>query len=205
MFKIGLTGGIGSGKTTIAKIYECLGIPVYYADNRAKWLMNNDINIITHIKSLFGNESYHENGHLNRAFLAEIVFNSPKKLKQLNRLIHPAVQKDTEIWHQQHLHHPYTIKEAALIFESGQEKHLDKVIFVYAPKYVRIERVMRRDKVNRSQVEARMKNQMKDSEKRALSDFVIRNNGKHALIPQVIQLHKKLMQLSASDKSNGNV
>ena len=149
MIRIGLTGGIGSGKSTVAKVFEVLGIPVYYADDAAKKLMNEDQQLKQKIQEQFG-EAVYKDGQLDRKFLAGIVFNAPEKLQQLNALVHPATLRDAEQWMQQHAVScgqatPYAIKEAALIFESGAHEELDYVIGVYAPAPLRIQRTMQRD------------------------------------------------------------
>lgn len=176
MLKIGITGGIGSGKTFICKIFEQLGVPVYYADERAKFLMNNQEEVINAIKTAFGEASY-KDGTLNRAYLAENVFNNKENLTKLNNIVHPAVFKDTQQWISQHQDAPFVLKEAALLFETGTYTQFDKNILVTAPEEVRIIRVMERDKVSKEQVEARMKNQLSDAEKMELADYIINNDG----------------------------
>ena len=196
MLKIGLTGGIGSGKSTVAKVFEVLGIPVYYADEEAKRLMNEDGALKEKIQELFGTESY-ANGLLNRKYIAGIVFNDPKKLEQLNALVHPVTINDANNWLQQQTT-PYAVKEAALIFESGIQEFLDYVIGVYAPAPLRIHRAMHRDNTGREAVMARMSKQMDEEEKMRLCNFVITNDEQQLLIPQVLALHQKLM--AAPDK-----
>ncbi len=192
MLKVGITGGIGSGKTLVCKLFETLGIPVYYADDRAKYLMTHNAELVAAIKASFGEEAY-VNGELNRAYLSEKVFNNPEALAQLNALVHPAVRKDTEQWQLQQADKPYTLREAALLFESGSYKALDKIIVVTAPKSLRIARVMKRDGFTAEQVEARMKNQLPEEEKVAKADFIINNDEQHPLIEQVMALHQKLL------------
>ena len=194
MIKVGLTGGIGSGKSTVAKVFEVLGIPVYYADDAAKQLMNEDENLKEKITKQFGNQVYTD-GKLNRKYLSEIVFNNPEKLALLNSLVHPATLKDAELWMQQQTT-PYAIKEAALIFESGAQQHLDYVIGVTAPAPLRIHRTMQRDAITREEVIARMDKQMDDTIKMKLCDFVIYNDEQEMLLPQVIALHEKLLKLA---------
>jgi len=193
MLKIGITGGIGSGKTTVCKVFEAIGIPIYYADDRAKYLMRKDKKLIASITELFGEEAYLKDGNLNRKYLAGIVFENKLMLKKLEALVHPAVHLDGEHWHKKQKKAPYTLREAALLFENGSYKKLDKTITVYAPKKMRISRVMKRDKVTRKAVVARMKNQMLDREKRELANYVIKNDCKHPLIMQVLKIHKKIM------------
>jgi dephospho-CoA kinase len=189
---VGITGGIGSGKTTICKIFETLDIQVYYADDRAKYLMSNDLTLISGIKSLFGNEAYLDK-KLNRKFISDIVFNNPEKLKALNNLVHPAVQKDGIEWHNSQQNTPYTLREAALLIESGTYKHLDKLIVVIADESLRLERVIARDNTDINSVKKRMQQQMQDDERLKYADFVIDNNGQNSLLNQVYSIHQKLM------------
>jgi dephospho-CoA kinase len=191
---VGITGGIGSGKTTICKIFETLGIPVYYADDRAKYLMSNDLTLINGIKELFGNEAYLDK-KLNRKFISDIVFNNPEELKALNNLVHPAVQKDGIVWHNSQQNTPYTLREAALLIESGTYKHLDKLIVVIADESLRLERVIARDNTDINSVKKRMQQQMQDEERLKYADFVIDNNGQNSLLNQVYSIHQKLMLL----------
>lgn len=193
MLKIGLTGGIGSGKTTVAKIFEVLGIPVYYADDSAKKLMNNDPDLIQKIKSNFGDDVY-SNNQLNRPLLASKVFGDTQKLEILNTIVHPATLKDADEWIKKQKA-PYIIKEAALIFESGSEKMLDYVIAVSAPVSLRIKRVIERDGNTEEDVLKRMNGQMNEEEKLNRSDYIIYNDEEQLLIPQVIQLHELFLSL----------
>jgi len=191
MLRIGLTGGIGSGKSTVAKIFEVLGIPVYYADEAARKLMNEEPlkqQIIDH----FGAQSY-KDGQLDRSFLAGVVFRQKEKLEWLNSLTHPAVLRDSEAWLEKQTA-PYTIREAALVFESGIHHYLDGVIGVSAPKDLRIKRVMKRDGSELEEVERRIENQMDETQKMSLCNFVIFNDEKQLLLPQVLALHSKLCQ-----------
>ena len=194
MLRVGITGGIGSGKSTVARIFEVLGIPVYYADDAAKRMMNENEELKEKIKHQFGNDVYTD-GKLNRKKLAEIVFNAPEKLEQLNALTHPATIKDAENWMKKQTT-PYSIKEAALIFESGAQEHLDHVIGVTAPAPLRIQRTMQRDGITREEVIARMNKQMDENIKMKLCDFVLRNDEQELLLPQVIALHEKLLSLA---------
>ncbi len=198
MLRIGLTGGIGSGKSTVAKVFEVLGVPVYYADDAAKRMMNEDEELKEKIKQEFG-ESVYSDGKLNRKLLAGIVFNAPEKLNQLNALTHPATIADAERWMQSQTM-PYCIKEAALIFESGAQEHLDHVIGVTAPAPLRIQRTMLRDGITREEVMARMDKQMDESIKMRLCDFVLINDEQQLLLPQVLELHEKLLLLEKKDK-----
>ena len=174
MLRVGITGGIGSGKSTVSKIFEVLGIPVYYADEASKRLMNENEALKEKLKSIFGDGTYID-GQLNRSYLSAIVFNDPLKLALLNSIVHPATIKDAEDWMKKQTA-PYAMKEAALIFESGSQEHLDKVIGVYAPAAVRILRVMQRDKVTREEVQSRMNKQIDENMKMRLCDYVITND-----------------------------
>ena len=192
MLRIGLTGGIGSGKSTIAKVFEVLGIPVYYADDAAKNLMNKDEALRKKIIHHFGEDSYTADGKLNRSFIAKIVFNNNEKLALLNALTHPAVLHDSEEWLLKQTA-PYTLREAALIFESDIYKYLDYVIGVSAPEELRIARTMKRDKVSKEEVLKRMKNQMEEKIKMEKCDFLIFNDEVQMVIPQVLELHQQLL------------
>ena len=196
MLKIGITGGIGSGKSTVAKAFEVLGIPVYYADDAAKRLMNEDEELKEKIQLQFGTEAY-KKGQLDRKYLAEIVFASPERLALLNALVHPATLQDVGRWMQKQST-AYAIKEAALIFESGAQEHLDYVIGITAPAPLRIQRTMQRDSITREEVIARMDRQMDETIKMKLCDFVIKNDEQEMLLPQVIALHKKLLTLASN-------
>lgn len=190
MKKIGITGGIGSGKSTICKVFEVLSVPVYYADIRAKALMEEDPELVQQISDLFGYGMYEE-GKLQRQKLAEIVFKDPQKLNQLNSLVHPAVFRDNEKWMAAHADANYVIKEAALIFESGSYKNLDAVITVFAPEVLRIQRVLKRDDTTESAIKDRISKQMPEEEKISKSDFVIYNDEKQLVLPQVLEIHRK--------------
>lgn len=191
---IGITGGIGSGKSTVARIFGLLGIPVYSADDAAKEIMVKDQLLIEQIKDHFGAEAYLPDGNLNRKFISNIVFNDKTQLEKLNSIVHPATIRDSEIWANRQKS-PYVIKEAALMFETESFHHVDKVIGVYAPESLRILRVMKRDGVSRNEVLARMHKQIDDRIKMKLSDFVVYNDEQQMVIPQVLALHK-LFQLT---------
>lgn len=196
--RVGITGGIGSGKTTVCRIFEQLEIPVYYADDRARALMTEDKVLVEKIKRLFGQQAYFEDGTLDRKYIGNIVFQDKTKLEKLNGIVHPAVFEDVKRWHLNHLDAPYTLKEAALLFESGSYKNLEKIITVFAPMEIRIERVMLRDGVTSGEVEARISKQWPDEKKVELTDFVIVNDGKRLLVPQVLEVHKSLLALDRS-------
>lgn len=197
MLKIGITGGIGSGKSTISRIFELLGVPVYYADDRAKDIMVRDPELAAQVKHHFGEEIYDAQGALNRKLLGNIVFNDKDKLALLNSLVHPATIRDSDNWAQQQ-HTPYVLKEAALLFETESFHHLDKVIAVFAPQPLRVHRVMKRDNVTRNDVLARIYKQIDETIKMKLSDYVIYNDEQHMVIPQVLALHKKLLELAST-------
>ena len=194
MLKVGITGGIGSGKTTVCKLFATLDIPVYYADERAKEIMVSDSKIIAEIKTLFGNEAY-SNHDLNRKFIAQAVFNNNSLLKQLNAIVHPAVFQDSQHWFQQHQHTTYILYEAAIMFESGSHKLMDKMITVVAPMEDRISRTMQRDRVSREDVLARIEKQLPDEEKIKKSDYIIYNDGSRPLLEQVIEIHQQLISI----------
>lgn len=191
MLKIGLTGGIGSGKTTVAQIFEVLGIPVYYADRAAKDLMNQDQELKKKIISTFGSDVYKE-GKLDRAYLGSLVFADAEKLALLNSFVHPVTLHHAEAWMKKQKT-PYAVKEAALIFEAGLEKFFDYIIGVTAPASLRIERVISRDGTTAENVTQRMRQQMGEEEKISRCDFVILNDGKQAVLPQVLVIHETLM------------
>jgi dephospho-CoA kinase len=192
MLKIGLTGGIGSGKSTVAKIFEILGTPVYNADDAAKRIMQEDQALRAELLKAFGGRTF-ENGILNRAYLAGIVFGNPEKLALLNKMVHPRTIKDAHEWMEKQTT-PYAIKEAALVFETDVWQKLDVVIGVSAPYDLRLKRAMMRDHSSKETVESIMGKQMNEEEKMKRCDFVIYNDELQLLIPQVIELHKKLTE-----------
>lgn len=174
-----------------------MGIPVYNADERAKWLMQHNASLVAGVKSLFGEQAYNADGTLNRGHISAQAFTQPEMLQQLNALVHPAVGLDLIHWQQEHEHEaPYTLKEAALLYESGSYQLLDKIIMVYAPRELRIQRVMDRDGVTRAAVEARIDNQLPDEEKARRSHYIIQNDGQQSLIKQVMDVHKDLVKLA---------
>ena len=189
MLRIGLTGGIGSGKSTVAKIFEVLGIPVYYADEEAKRLMNEDPELIEEIIRHFGEKAYNSSG-LDRSYLAKIVFNDAEKLRLLNSLTHPRTISHAESWISEQSS-AYIIKEAALLFESGAYKQLDKIIGVSAPLELRISRVMERDGSTKEDVLKRISRQMNEDEKLSRCDFIINNDETDDIVPQVLKLHEQ--------------
>jgi dephospho-CoA kinase len=187
---IGLTGGIGSGKSTVAKIFAQLGIPVLDADATAKAIMNEDHSVKTKLIELFGEDAYKEN-QLNRPYIAQLVFEDAFKLQQLNAIIHPITIQYAKDWASKQSA-PYVIKEAALFFESGSSEGVEKIIGVTAPKHIRIQRVMQRDQITREDVIKRMEHQLEDSLKMKLCDWVIQNDDMHLLIPQILAIHQSL-------------
>jgi dephospho-CoA kinase len=192
--KIGLTGGLGSGKSTVAYIFEVLGVPVYYADVASKRLMNVDKKVKEAVQTAFGKEVYPQ-GKLDRKYLAEIVFNDENKLALLNSIVHPATLQDTADWMDKQTS-PYAIKEAALIFESDADKHLDFVIGVKAPLQLRLQRAMQRDKISEDEIMRRISKQMNEEEKLNQCDFIIVNDEKQMVIPQVLVLHQNFLHLA---------
>ena len=195
MLRIGLTGGIGSGKSTVAKIFETLNVPVYNADEEAKKMMNNNEELKSSLIKNFGTETY-KDGLLDRKYLAAVVFNDDRKLELLNSLIHPATIRDAGEWIKKQ-NSPYVIKEAALLFEAGAADLMDLVIGVSAPRELRINRVMNRDGVSREEVLKRMTRQMEDEIKMKRCDFVIVNDEQNLIIPQVLQLHSQFVSQTA--------
>lgn len=192
--KVGVTGGIGSGKSLICKIFAQLGAPVYDADSRAKTLMIEDTILVEQIKAAFGEQSYAKNGELNREYLSQEVFNNSLRLESLNRLVHPRVQLDSDRWMNENANAPYLIKEAALLFEAGSYKTLDKIIVVTAPEALRVTRVIDRDKARtKADVLKIIGNQMSEEEKISRADFVIRNDESQLVIPQVLKLHERFI------------
>ncbi|WP_406823374.1 dephospho-CoA kinase [Pedobacter sp. KACC 23697] len=201
MYKVGITGGIGSGKTTACKVFEILGIPVFYADTVAKEIMCKDVVLVAGIKSAFGKESYFEDGKLNNKHIAGIVFNHEEALEKLNALVHPAVFRAFDVWEQTIPENtPYTLKEAALLFESGSYKMCDTTILVTAPYEIKLKRVMQRDGVSAEQVKARMDKQLSDEEKSKLASHFIVNDEQQSIIGQVLTLHQQFLKAAEAIK-----
>ncbi len=194
MLKVGLTGGIGSGKTTVARLFMLLGIPVFNADQEAKRIMNENASLREKLVGLFGEESY-VNNSLNRKYIADIVFKDPYKLELLNAAVHPVTIAAGNAWAMLQ-QTPYSIKEAAILFETPAAAHLDYIIGVSAPPNIRLQRVMHRDGVPPDVVLARMRQQMDEDIKMKLCDFVIINDEQRLVIPQVLMLHKKLLAIA---------
>jgi dephospho-CoA kinase len=198
MLKIGITGNIGSGKTTISKIFEVLEIPVFYADDGAKQVMVTDSVLIEAIKTSFGAEAYFDDGTLNRRHIASIVFNNEAELAKLNSLVHPAVFRAFDSWVGQVKNAPYVVKEAALLFESSSYKMCDYSIMITSPLELRIKRVMQRDSLTRTEVESRDARQFPEEKKIQLADYVIHNDDTELVIPQVLALHKQFLSLASA-------
>jgi len=195
--QIGITGGIGSGKSLVSKIFGILGVPAYDADSRAKKLMTTDGILIQQIKKEFGSLSYNVKGDLNREFLSSTVFKHPEKLKQLNALVHPRVAEDYRHWVEAHSACKYVLKEAALLYESGSYQGLDKIILVTAPIETRIKRVLVRDpQRTKQEVERIIQNQLSEEEKEMRANFIIRNNESELIVPLVLNLHERFNSTS---------
>ena len=192
MLRIGITGGIGSGKSIASRVFQALGVPVYDADTRARWLMENAGALQDEVRAAFGASTYDESGRLNRPALAAAVFHNPERLAQLNALVHPHVGTDFEQWATaaQAASHAYVLKEAALLFEAGSYRQLDRIITVYAPEAVRVARVLRRDSQRSvAEVHAIMAKQLSEDEKRRLANHLLVNDDVQPMLPQVLALH----------------
>ena len=188
---IGITGGIGSGKSTVAKLFESFGAPVYYADQKAKAIMHENASVVNQIKNLFGELAY-QNQQLNREYIAEQVFSDAQLLEKLNKIVHPAVREDFKEWVKKQTY-PYVIQESALIFENQMQGAYDAVILVTAPLETRISRVMARDGVQRNQVENRIANQLSDAAKIPYADYILENNNRKHTQESVQILHQKFL------------
>jgi dephospho-CoA kinase len=189
--QIGLTGGIGSGKSTVAKVFELLHVPVYYADDRSRFILQNNPTVHDKLKAIWGDQVFQANGLVDKKALADIVFNNESELHKLNAIMHPLVAEDYAQWLSVQ-NTEYVMKEAAILIESGSYKTCDKIIVVSVPEALAIERVKSRDNVSEEQVKARMSKQMSNDEKIKYADFVIVNDGIKMLIPQILEIHKKL-------------
>lgn len=194
--KIGITGGIGSGKSTVCRIFEVLGIPVFYADNAAKSLMYTDVLLREAIIKGFGKVSYSPSGELNRKHISSIVFNNEEQLSKLNALVHPAVFKAFNTWVGEQEHAPYVIKEAALLFESDSYKMCDQSVLVKSPEVLKINRIVDRDHITPEEVKLRMNRQLPDEQKKMLANHIITNDENALLIPQVLSLHAYFLSLT---------
>jgi len=197
--RIGITGGMGAGKSTICKIFGQLGVSIYDADSRAKFIMSNNQELKKAITENFGWDAYTRKDELNREYLAKVVFNNEEKLELLNNLVHPAVKNDYEQWAQDHRDEPYSLKEAALLFESMSYKTLHKVIVIFSPIETRIERIMKRDHVKREDILKRIQNQSTDRERMNKADWVIYNDGVRSLIEQILEVHHKILAIRETE------
>jgi dephospho-CoA kinase len=197
MLKVGITGGIGSGKTTVCKVFELLGIPVFYADDVAKSIMQTDPVLKTALLDTFGENSYTKDGMLNRAYISSIVFNDKQELEKLNSLVHPAVLRAFDNWVLNQHESPYVIKEAALLYESGGFKMCNKSILVIAPTLIKMNRVKLRDGVSEEDIQLRMNRQFSDEIKIKYADHILNNDEKQLLIPQIIQLHQQFLLIGS--------
>ena len=191
MLRLGITGGIGSGKSVVCPVFQTLGIPVFNADDAAKWLMENDAELVDSIKNLLGDDVY-DNGHLNRTKISSIVFADKNKLLELNQIVHPATRQYAKTWFESQTA-PYTIKEAALFFESGTNNDVDIMLGVCAPEEIRISRTMKRSSLSREQVLAIISKQMDEQEKMNRCHYIICNDDIVPIIPQVLHIHQEIM------------
>ncbi|MFN8152754.1 MAG: dephospho-CoA kinase [Bacteroidia bacterium] len=193
MKTVGITGGIGSGKSIVCRFFTLLGVPVYDADSAARRLMDADPNVKENVTALFGNKAYLSDGTLNRKEIAARVFSDPAQLEKLNGVVHPAVARDFHQWKQQQPpKQPYVLREAAILFESGSWKDCDNIILVDAPEEIRIQRVMQRDHRSTAEIRNIISRQWTSEKKRNQSDYVIENNEHHLVIPQILAIHRSL-------------
>ncbi len=199
MIRVGVTGGIGSGKSTVCRLFGCLGVPVYEADSRAKWLTEHHPGIRKEVTALLGKEAYTDDGRYDAVYVASKVFAEKGLLDSLNAIIHPRVKEDTRLWVEKNKDRPYVIKEAAIMGRAGQASGLDFVIAVISPDALRIKRVLARDRHRtREQVEAIIASQASEAYLREIADFIVSNSEEEPLIPQVIRIHEALIAHSAS-------
>ncbi len=196
MLKIGVTGNIGSGKTTVSKIFELLGVPVFYADTAARDVMVNDTRLIAALKQQLGSEAYFDDGSLNRKYIASKVFNDGEQLAKLNALVHPAVFRSFDTWAANYKDAQYVIKEAAILFESGSYRLCDYSVIVTAPLALRLDRIIARDNITAQEADLRNSRQMPEEEKIKLANFQITNNDTVLVIPQVLALHQQILALA---------
>jgi dephospho-CoA kinase len=189
-YQIGITGGIGSGKSTVARIFASLGVPTYDADSRAKSVMTTNAALVKKIKEEFGESAYDSSGKLDRKYLSAQVFGFPERLEKLNSFVHPCVAENYQEWLQAQRGHPYILKEAALLFETGSSDKLDKIIVVTAPAELRLKRVKSRDNRSEKEIQDIMKRQWPEEQSLARADYVIANDEANPLLPQVLKLHE---------------
>ena len=194
MIKIGITGGIGSGKSTVCKIFELLGVPVYNADERARELMTNSKRLKRQIVELLGSESYQENGELNRIYISNKIFENDELRIKINNIVHPYVIRDGKKWQEKHSDFKYTLKEAALLIESGSYKDLDKIIVVTAPEELRTQRIkMRNPQWSDEEIQKRIKSQMREEDFLKYADWIVENDGRKSIILQIYKIHKEIL------------
>lgn len=196
MIKVGITGGIGSGKTTVCRVFELLGVPVFYADNVAKTIMQTDSQLKNEILNAFGQESYLVDGQLNRPYISSIVFKDQSQLNKLNALVHPAVFRAFDRWIAEQKEVPYILKEAALLYESESYKMCDLSILVISPESTRISRIKARDHISEEEIMLRMKRQFSDEQKMKLANHILINDENRLLIPQILDLHQQFLKIS---------
>lgn len=196
--RLGVTGGIGSGKTTVCRIFKVLGIPVFVADTVARELMQNDQDIRTELKQITGNDLY-ISGSLDRKELARLIFNRPDLLRRVNAAVHPSVLRRFDEWASEEVA-PYVIMESAILFEAGADTLLDRVVTISAPVEERIARVMGRNDLSREEVIGRINNQLEDEEREEQSYYVINNSDNEMIIPEILKIHEDMLRLSGKDK-----
>lgn len=201
MLKVGITGGIGSGKSLVADIFSHMGVPVFYADKEAAVITNTNPLVSAGLMELFGPDVLDADGHPDRKKMREIIFQNATARDQVNKLIHPLVKSRFESWCDQQQHAPFVLFEAAILFESESDKGLNHIVMVEAPETLRLERTMKRDRLQAEQVKAIMKSQMDENEKSLLSDFFIINDEKQLLIPQVVAVYNRLVKLTAPESN----
>jgi dephospho-CoA kinase len=195
MIKVGITGGIGSGKSTVCKVFELLGVPVYNSDWEAKKIQNEDAEVKAAILKAFGENLLNDKGMIDRTQLAAVVFNDKDKLQKLNSIVHPSVARHFDNWLELNKSSKYVIKEAAILIESGIHKTLDKMILVVAPFEIRLSRAIKRDNISEDLVKQRINSQLSDEEKIKFSHFIIYNDEQQLLIPQIMAIHEQLSHL----------
>ncbi len=194
MNRIGLTGNIGSGKSTVARIFEALDVPVFYSDLVARQMYSLP-EVVEKLTAFFPEANLYSGGKFQKAILANLIFSNPQALQQVNQLIHPLVEEEFVVWSVKHTHRPYVLQESAILFENHLQQRYNAIILVTAPESLRVQRVTLRDDSSPESVKARISNQMPETEKQKLSDYIINNDGHQMLIPQVVELHQKLTQL----------
>lgn len=192
MKKVGITGGIGSGKSLVAEIFQCLGVPVFNSDLESKNLLVANEIVKNSLIHAFGPQIYSSDGKIDKLTFGSIIFSDPEKLKLANSIIHPAVSLRFQEWCKEQKPARYVLKEAAILFESGAYKQLELIIAVSAPQKIRIERIMKRDHSTEKEILARMDKQWPDEKINSLADFVIQNTGEQLLIPQVLKIHSEM-------------